>query len=762
MKMEVKAQIKQLMKDAVALYVNKPNALLFGEKTYIDEDKILVPYQKGNSIMVPVHFFAKTVGCEENVFTLLKEAGIKAEKRAEAEKCRIAGAVAEAEMEADTKVEVKAGERLYAPIAELCRICGWYLHTEKNGIVIYSRRDMEDVLDWRTNMKTMRRISESYVFGDLDGKLLCEMLKGKHPDCKHPRMIITPEKLQQMRKDIAQGEPVYQKLFQDLQGYADKFLKERTSGYEIRDGIRLGYVCQENSERMLTCALMYLLTEEEKYAQRAYLEMYASACFVDWNPYHFLDVGEMAMAVGLCYDWLYHWMSPWQRKLIREAIVQNAIYPIMEDFEDKPRRRSWNWRGDLADNWRLVILSVGTAALAIADELEGKELAMAQRVMEQTMWDIRESLSLFAPLGAYEEGYSYWEFGMIYFVYHISAMMTAVGTDFGYVDVPGMKLTNQYLMAMNGPVKVFNYHDFDDRRAGIPPQMMFLAEYFGQYSEALPRIEKILSTCPPARMLVSDMLYYNPAFLKANSLDKPLDCCLPVSEVATMRTGWEKTATYVGLHCDDPIGGEGHDHMDAGTFVLDAQGENFILDLGADSYVIPNYLHAYRVRAEGHNTVIFNPEADYAQKYGGTAQIVEHAFTDKTAYAVGELTHAYDEKHGVKSFYRKVQLDRELAQVMVQDTIQLTKQADFWWFTHTRADVEVLEGGKQAVLTQNGKKLLASIESGKEAFFTVMPAKPLPTSPVIEEQNPNEGVCKLTIHILKCEGIDLRVTFKNI
>ena len=137
MKTEIKPQIAELMKDAVALYVNKPNALLFGRKTYIAENKEIVPYKKENDIMVPVDFFAKTVGFDgiEMMSNLSEDAG---------------------------------NGILYAPIAELCRICGWYLHVEKNGIVIYSRRDMEDVLDWRTNINVMRRISESYVFDDAE------------------------------------------------------------------------------------------------------------------------------------------------------------------------------------------------------------------------------------------------------------------------------------------------------------------------------------------------------------------------------------------------------------------------------------------------------------------------------------------------------------------------------------------------------------------------------------------------------------------
>ena len=55
-----------------------------------------------------------------------------------------------------------------------------------------------------------------------------------------------------------------------------------------------------------------------------------------------------------------------------------------------PRSRSWNWRGDLADNWCLVISGVGSCgAMAIVDELDGQNLINAQRAMEQCLLDIR-------------------------------------------------------------------------------------------------------------------------------------------------------------------------------------------------------------------------------------------------------------------------------------------------------------------------------------------------------------------------------------
>ena len=743
--------MKNMMRDAVALYLRKNNVLLHGEKSCLDQDRRVVPFEKDEEIMIPAAFFLESIK-EKCSAAVTATENTAAEQETELFQLLTEKGIA---------VEAGPGGRLYAPVSELCRTYHQYLHIEKNGIIIYSPYDMEKDLDWVGNMKVMRHMCESYLFDDVDGDTLLAMLREKHPDKGHPRLILTPEKIQEMRREILSenGDEVYKKIFAYLKSYADIYMEERTSGYEIRDNIRLLYVCRENHDRMLACTLMYLITEEEKYAQRAYLEMYASACFVDWNPYHFLDVGEMALELGLCYDWLYHWMSPWQRKYIREAIVKNGIYAIMEDIQDKPRKRSWNWRGELADNWRMVITGVGVSALAVMDELEGEELEYAKTAAEQTLFDIRRALSLFAPLGAYEEGCNYWGYAMEYFAFYMKSLLTAVGSDFGYVDVPGMRLTNQYMMAVNGLVSTFNYHDCGEADSNLPPEMMFLAEYFGNYSEALPRIHSIMTEKEEASRVINDMLHYNPVFCKARTKEAPKDSCLPIAEIATMRSGWDAADLYLGFHCDDPIGGEGHDHMDSGTFVLDSQGERFFLDLGSDSYNIPNYRHCYRVRAEGHNTVIFNPEADYAHKYGGTAKIVAHQFAEEECFAVGELTDAYDKKHGVKSFQRTAGLDRNRTRAYIKDKVRLEKEADFWWFAHTRAKIEIVEGGKKAVLEQNGKKLLAVIESGEKAFLSVMDAKPLPTSPVIEEQDPNEGVRKLVIHIPECGDLDLTVLF---
>lgn len=728
---KIAEQADALMKDSVAVYLNKSNALVNGNKTYISEDKSVMPYKREGKVMLPVGFFLNSV-CETNKHAVNSEIG--------------------------------PGGVEYAAAEELCSLYGKFLHIEDNGLIIYGKDDISKQLNWQSNMHVMRRVCESFMFDDVSGEELKELIVKKHPNRHHPRLLLSQQKIDDIKNELSKPRPdaVYAKMLENLKAYGEKYLTQRSSGYEIRDGIRLLYVCRENGYRMLICALLYLLTDDERYAKRAYLDMYNCACFVDWNPYHFLDVGEMSMSVGLCYDWLYNWMNENERKYIREGLFKNGIMPIIDDFDDKPRKRSWNWRGDLADNWCLVISGVGVAAMSIIDELDSEQQVFAQRAMEQTLLDIRRALSLFAPLGGYEEGFNYWGYAMEYFSYTIASLKNATGSDFGYVDIPGMRLTNRYMLCVNGSVSVFSYHDSGRPGIDYPPQMMFLADYFENCSEALPRINCILTgRLPDNNDVLCDMLWYNPKMLETGSEVLAPDAYLPITEVATMRSGWEKDDMFVGFHCDNPIGdGKGHSHFDVGTFVIDALGETFFIDLGADNYNLHgDYINAYRVRAEGHNVIVFNPGMEYGQKHGGTGQIIKHSFNDNCSYAVGELSNAYDDDIGVISYLRGVKLSDGKKKITVQDEIRLSKKAELWWFAHTEADIEISSDGREAVLTKNGKKLKAVINCSIDASFGVMDAVPLPTSPVIENQIPNNGIRKLTIHFKDVEYVDLAVSF---
>ena len=86
--------------------------------------------------------------------------------------------------------------------------------------------------------------------------------------------------------------------------------------------------------------------------------MLAVSRFTDWNPTHFLDVGEMVMALAIGYDWLYDSLQPDTRRMVREAIVAKGF--------DAAKNTRHAWFYTAKNNWNSVCnsgLAYGALAL---------------------------------------------------------------------------------------------------------------------------------------------------------------------------------------------------------------------------------------------------------------------------------------------------------------------------------------------------------------------------------------------------------------
>ncbi|MFV2069534.1 MAG: hypothetical protein ACC645_21425, partial [Pirellulales bacterium] len=89
--------------------------------------------------------------------------------------------------------------------------------------------------------------------------------------------------------------------------------------------------------------------------------------------------------------------------------------------------------------------------------------------------------------------------------------------------------------------------------------------------------------------------------------------------------------------------------------------------------------------------------------------------------------------------------------LLVQDEFALHTTGQAWWFVNTRAEVTVAEDGRSAILDQGGVRLTVHMIEPIAARFQVMPSQPFDSSPNPPNQNPNQGVRKLAIHL---EGVD--------
>src|SRR5690606_5733067 len=113
----------------------------------------------------------------------------------------------------------------------------------------------------------------------------------------------------------------------------------------------------------------YRMTGDERYLTRTERELNAVCDFSDWNPSHFLDVGEMALGVAIGYDWLFDELADETRHKVRRALRNKAFAPT--------KNSQHNWYLRRTNNWNQVC-NAGIAFAAMATYEANKELAVEQ------------------------------------------------------------------------------------------------------------------------------------------------------------------------------------------------------------------------------------------------------------------------------------------------------------------------------------------------------------------------------------------------
>ncbi|MBQ0102046.1 MAG: heparinase II/III family protein [Firmicutes bacterium] len=583
------------------------------------------------------------------------------------------------------------------------------------------------------------------------GKTLVSLVKKEHPDNGHPRIIFDDERVEFWKGEIGTYS-IYDKEFKAMKSHATSLLSTSVAVYDIYDGIRLLNICRKVLDVVQYCGLTYLLTGEEKYAERAAKELDAAASFPDWNPYHFLDIGEMSCAFGLGYDWLYDYLSDARKAKYREKIIAYAFNPAMEDFTNKAgRKRSYKWYQDNpGDNWKLVCNGgLGIAALAICDEVSTdiceKVLYYGFKCNHKFIRDAYLKLD-----GSYVESLGYWEFATEYLGMYSTALTTACGTNLDLTDWEGLEKTGYFpIMLSSNRNYSFNFGDASVSYTVTPP-LLFLGHEFGKSDIGYFRYNVIKNE----NYSIYDMFWLYPE----DNYDKVKisnDYGSLKATNATFRTGWNKSDMFCGIHfgkVDVP-----HGHSDTGTFIIEYNNVRFFDDLGSDDYNLPNYSKCYRHITEGHNTLTMNPKLTLAvggQKTTGECYISQYKSSDKESFAVCDMTNTYF----CTSVKRGMKLLKETKTVIIQDELKCSASTDTYWYGHTKAKIDIAADGKSAKLTLNGTVLNAYI-LGADGVFTVTEAKSSEWAPKISGQAENTGYSRLTVNLKGGTEYTLSIAF---
>ncbi len=568
----------------------------------------------------------------------------------------------------------------------------------------------------------------------------------------HPRLLVEPDSFNRVKKLIETNETA-KGWFEKVKARGEKQLKEPVTKYEIRDGKRLLFVSRETKDRAITLGLLYKVTGEEKYKKRIWQDMEALAEFPDWNPSHFLDVAEMALAVSIANDWLYDDWSAAQQKHMEDLLVKYALNVALAHYENRAKD---NWWIRATHNWNQVCNGgIGVAALAIGD----KQPELAGKVLHHALARLPFAMALYAPDGGYHEGPGYWNYGTRYNVFILSALDTALGKDFGLSDLPGMDKAGQFPIHIQGPTgKTFNFGD-GGRNPPEAALMFWLARRYDRPDYAAYQLRE-------AKPDALDLVWFEED-AKADLTKQPLVQEFKRIGVVVMRSNWDKDAAFVGLKVGDNR--FNHGNLDMGSFVLDMQGKRWGHDLGADNYNMPGYFSSgatgqrwtyWRMRAESHSTLVINPDKKPDQDPTAEGKVVSIQQEDSKVTVETDITAGYA-RHA-KSARRTYELDQKTKKVTVSDKVELKQAGEVYWFFITDADIKLNDDGRVALLTQDKKTLQVTLSGQNGARFSILDASPLPGTPDPSMQAKNPDYRRLTIHVNDTKKVDWSVTFSPV
>ena len=597
-------------------------------------------------------------------------------------------------------------------------------------------------------------------------------VNGEITQNSHPFVLATSEEFEKAKAEYESND------FTDYTGELWQYVFENANAllnlnnyplneYKLDEEDSILPISRETINRVVILSFAYKISGDEKYADRAILEMENACSYPDWCTGHFLATAEMALAVAIGYDWLYDYLTTEQKTQFCDKTWEYAIEPALSKNYLK------NWFTWSKNNWNSICYSgIGIAAIVFANKNPQK----AAEFLTMCYKNMPIAYENFTPSGVYAEGPGYCQSGMNSIVYFVATSLNAYGTDFGLSDIAGFKELGFFPVYITTPTGVFNFGDNKNRMCFTP----VLHWYADKYSSALLSAYQMWDMPGKFEVNLSDvtekngegrenalsLLWYNRAYDENSSFSQEPLCAYLLSDagedLALMRTGWlDKNATFAAIK-----GGynyNNHGDLDIGTFVYDALGERWAEELGPGSYDAPDYFvnlplagrwKNYCKRAEGQNTLLINPSLTKDDQYPmARCNISSFSKTETGAQCRIDMTDAYKMNYA-SSVVRHFELDND--NLLIEDEIECKIRSEIYWLMHTKADIEIINDGKTAILTKNGKQV--RVDSLSDGVFTVMKSEKLTGKYEYDEDYAD--INKLAIKLEKVKSASFKIEIK--
>ncbi len=604
----------------------------------------------------------------------------------------------------------KKEDRLFADAAAVARDLGRYVYEDNRNFILISKenRGYVNSIDSFVSKEDIDVIWRYLNFDRLSYDDLYETLVKGEKYKKHPRLFITEEKIPALREKV-ESDAYMCSLRTRLVKDAEKLIEDPPIERIMR-GIRLFGSCSAVKERLMLLSVAYLLTEDTRYADRAWKEIEYSLNWSDLNlDQHFLDSGEYGPGIAIAYDTFYNCFTDEQKRFIRKRMEVMYLNFCVGVYTGESSYNGMKYKNTQC-NWGAVCgTSMLLCALTFMDEdaAESEFTAKCKYIAVNALQTLEHMATVLSPDGKWDEGMGYWEYVLEHLGWTMVSLNNIFGTTFGFSEVPGMSdlpKLGMYLQTLNG---VFNYAS-----PSAYTKWNFVPEVFA-YAVLYDDMETARIYDAFYKQINLSYGYYR-YLLFAPSPDRLIDTGKKVkpdkyyttSGMGTLRTDFDDPdGIYLGV-----VGGKteryNNNHFDKGSFIFDALGERWFIDMGRNG----NDTFPYLKRTETHNSISIDPSEDYDGQ-GNESPVYATRFETKPSGAilVYDLSPVYEKS--TSEYKRGFKLAENRKTLEVRDEIKLIGKSLIHYNLITRAEVTLEPGGDHMTLKQNGKECRVSFIS---------------------------------------------------
>jgi hypothetical protein len=544
-----------------------------------------------------------------------------------------------------------------------------------------------------------------------------------------PRLVLNKEIEKNLRAKL-KTDPLVQNIYKTIKYNAEEVLTRDLITLDIPENPtsqknQLG-ISRDFLFRVNMLAMVYRIEKDQRMLNRLNDEVIAACNFPSWNPKHFLDVGEMSLAIALAIDWTAGDLPKTTQALAKKSLIEKGIKPSWPENGSTP-----SWVNN-TNNWNQVCNAGMIAASIAVAELEPE---LAAKTIHRSINGMNNALREYAPDGAYPEGPIYWGYGTQFSVVTAAMFESAFGTDFGLADYPGFKESAVYAMLTISPSnKLYSYADCNEEAEGYGT---FTLSWFAAKTGNKTFLDERYFLNSPEEIksfsrLAGAGLVWTAQFSEKVTTPLPKAWKGGGANPVVIFTGGEKNTNGFYFGGKGGRGTVNHGNMDGGSFIFELNGVRWSIDPGNQSYGLLERA-GFNLWAScqdcdrwklltknnfGHSTISVNNQLHVVD---GMAEIIDFKDGAQPAATI-DLTPAF--KGQLKSAQRTF-VKEGPASLIVEDKIEVSAETKWiTWQMLTQADVQPIKGG--AVLRQDGQTLKLENLSHPEITVSVISLDPPP------------------------------------